>query len=104
MNDTDEDGNTALAFAAFKSKPEVVKALLGAKAYVNARNCNGHTPLMSSVMGPLVKDTKKVTDCVVELLAANADVGMLNAKGESALDKAVIFGASESVCGLLKKF
>ena len=111
VNDVDVDGNTALAFACFKSKPGVVQLLLEGGSNVNAMNHNGHTPLMSACMGPAAtggeggkeddEGFQRVEECVRLLLLCKADVSLTNREGETALDKASKSAVPRSVLLLL---
>ena len=114
VDDVDVDGNTALAFACFKSKPGVVQLLLEGGSNVNAMNHNGHTPLMSACMGPAAtggeggeggkeddEGFQRVEECVRLLLLCKADASLTNREGETALDKASKSAVPRSVLLLL---
>jgi ankyrin repeat protein len=53
----DELGNTALHYAAYYEKDDIVLYLLENKANVNARNINGLTPLHSTCFSSTQKET-----------------------------------------------
>ncbi|MBL9118313.1 MAG: ankyrin repeat domain-containing protein [Phycisphaerae bacterium] len=92
-------GDTALMRAARTGKFESMKAILDAKADVNAKNNLGHTPFMFASMNG---DVKKLE----ALKAAGADVAAKDARGWNALDYANnrIDAGKNPVVAYLKEF
>jgi ankyrin repeat protein len=74
------DGCTALIYAATDSNPAVAALLLKAGADVNARGTDGRTTLMSAVTGAGTIDTIRI------LLEAGADPSLKDDSGLTALD------------------
>ena len=95
VNAKDENGDTALIWAARYDKEKVVSALLAAGADVNVKNAYGTTALMLAARNGNEK-------AVAALLAAGADVNAANASGNTALMWAVRYG-KEKVAAVLKK-
>ncbi len=76
-----KNGCTALWWAAARNNPEILRALLAAKASVNIANKDGCTPLMNAA-------DKANVEAVRILLDAGADVKAVNNKQETALHAA----------------
>ena len=66
LEQQDDAGNTALHYAAGLEKPEILEALLDARAQINAANFNGEVPL-------LIAARKGRTENVARLLDRGAD-------------------------------
>jgi hypothetical protein len=82
MNEPDGDGWTAIFYAAAKGQTEAVKALIDAKANVNAKGKrDGETPLMVAALSGYV-------DVVKALLVAGADKNAKDSKGRTAAQMA----------------
>ena len=79
-NARDEDGTTALMYAARNNEsPDVVKALIDAGANVNARNGSDDTALL------IVARYNTNPDVIKSLVAAGADVNVKNKENSTAL-------------------
>jgi hypothetical protein len=78
VNLRDEDGRTALMFAAGYGRLEIVELLLRAGAKVNAQSKSGATALMEAAR-------EGATETVRALLLAGADVSLRDEDGHSAL-------------------
>ena len=78
MNARDNEGTTALVFAALGGDAETVQALLDAGADVNAKNSDGWTALMQAASGG-------DAETVQALLDARADVNAKDNDGVTAL-------------------
>lgn len=96
LDQADDDGWTALDFAAFRGCAEAVQMLVAAGARVDAPP-HATTPLMHCCVGG---ESEGHLRCARELLGAGADACALNACGESALSRASYMGQSHMV-GLL---
>jgi len=79
LDPKDEDGNTALIFAAENSNAEVVAALIRANPSINETNEEGRTALMEAANADDV-------EMVRSLLAAGADVNLKDEDGDTAYD------------------
>ncbi|HNX77448.1 MAG TPA: ankyrin repeat domain-containing protein [Candidatus Rifleibacterium sp.] len=89
VNAIDEDGYTALMYAASKNEPELTRSLIKAGADVNARASNGQTPLMAAVLyGP---------ETVAVLLESGANLEATDEKGFTPLMIAVEKSREETV-------
>jgi ankyrin repeat protein len=62
VNQTDQDGRTALMYAAFNGHAEVAKILLAHKTDVNLRDPEGRTALMFASSGPFPETVKLLLD------------------------------------------
>jgi uncharacterized protein len=62
VNNTDQDGRTALMYAAFNGFTEIVKILLEKKAMVDMRDQGGKTALMFAASGPFPETLKLLLD------------------------------------------
>jgi len=89
------DGSTAMIYASYHGKLESVKALIEAKANINATNSGGHTALMYAAF-------EGRTDVVNELLKAGADVNIADKSGLTALTQAALKGQKDVVKALVK--
>jgi ankyrin repeat protein len=90
------NGLTALMMAVPYASPELVRALLDAKASVSARDVRGMTPLMLAVAAE-----NQDPDVVKLLLAAGSDPATKDIYGETAADWAKKYGYA-STLSLLK--
>lgn len=95
IEDSDEEGCTALMRAVCNGQIDRVEKLLAAGANVNAQSNNGFTPLMFAA-----KDGR--TKLVHLLIAAGAEVQMYDDKGNTALIFAAATGKSKTVRALIK--
>ena len=77
----DDQGGTALMFAAETGQTNIVNALIARGAGVNDRNDKGYTALMLAVQ-------KDHLDAAKALIAAGADVNAKDNEGKTALDMA----------------
>ena len=77
----DDQGGTALMFAAETGQTNIVNALIARGADVNAQNDRGYTALMLAVQ-------KNHLDAAKALIAAGADVNAKDKDGKTALDVA----------------
>jgi uncharacterized protein len=62
VNKTDQDGRTALMYAAFNGYAEIVKILLEKKAIVDMRDQGGKTALMFAASGPFPETVRLLLD------------------------------------------
>lgn len=62
VNKTDQDGRTALMYAAFNGYTEIVKILLEKKAMVDIRDQGGKTALMFAASGPFPETVSLLLD------------------------------------------
>jgi len=88
---TDDDGSTALMFAANEGQAEATRLLIEKGADVNARRKDGHTPLVAAVAGGGKLEVIKV------LVENGADCNAAGAFGVSALRMAELGGQTEVV-------
>ena len=93
INATDEDGYTALHFAAKKGYRECVDLLILSGADVNTRSLNGDTPLHAAVEGGHAY-------CVKLLILSGADVNTKSSTGTTPLYAAVFRGYVQCVKAL----
>lgn len=89
------DGSTALIYAAYHGKLESVKALIEAKANINFTNSGGHTALMYAAY-------EGKTEIVNELIKDGADVNIADKSGLTALTQAALKGHKDIVKSLIK--
>lgn len=82
VNQKDENGFTALFWAARLNNPNTAQALLKAGADINAQSPKGDTPLMAAIIN-------NNPDLVRLFLAEDTDLSIQDVDGETALDKAV---------------
>jgi hypothetical protein len=95
VNAKDQNGQTALTYAAVQGDADSVKALVAAGADLNAQDNSGQTALMNAAMGGHL-------DCVKALIAAGADVAMCNkVGGQTALMVAPMSGNVDCVKALI---
>ena len=92
VNAQDDDGNTALMFAA-ESEPLIVQTLLRAGADPDHQNRSGNTALMSAVRS-------EDLDCIRALIDGNASTSLQNREGSNAIDLARQTG-NESILRLV---
>jgi ankyrin repeat protein len=88
-------GDTVLHTVCSWGDLTAVEILVSAGADVNARGDQGATPLFNAVIG----ESSKVVSC---LLAAGADVRILNSYNRAVLDYARSTSAPLSILGLLE--
>jgi ankyrin repeat protein len=93
VNQTDEDGRTALRVASEKGNTEVIQKLLKTGANVDQPDHWGNTPLMAALRRPKI---------VQQLLDAGANVNQTNTDGNSPLINATSNLRTEVVSQLLK--
>lgn len=80
---TDEDGFTALHWAAWSGLPQCADLLIAkAPQLINVQDANGYTPLMLAAM-------RGNPETVAHLLADGADMKLTNKDGKTALDLAI---------------
>jgi uncharacterized protein len=92
----DASGNTALMGAAFKGYRDMVKALMNAGVDVNQRNESGATALtFAATFGQM--------EIAEDLLEAGAQLDLLDSRGKSPIDHAVI-QENEPMVRLLEKY
>lgn len=94
VNAKDNNGETALMFAASFEHADFAKTLLDAGADVNAKNNSNQTALMRVAFG--------YADVAEILLKSGADVNAIDCYGKTALDYA-IKKANTDVVSLIKK-
>jgi ankyrin repeat protein len=80
VNHQDDDGATALIYAARNGDTPAVNALLRNGASVNIANHNGETALMKAAASSCTEETVRA------LLSAGADLTARDHKGRNALD------------------
>lgn len=90
----DSLGQPVLHRAAETGQPEVVRALVRAKAKLNPK-ANGCTPLLAAIQN-------RHTDCALELIQARADLKPTDLLKRDALMNAAVSGQTEIVRALLK--
>ena len=95
VNLIDQNGESALMWAARVGNIEIVNSLLNAGADVNLITNHGGTALMCAAVN-------RHTEVVDILIAANADVNLINQYGASALMLAAHRGHAEVVKSLIK--
>src|SRR6266550_2425108 len=95
-NAKDKAGWTALLWAAFSGRTDIVRALLEKGANVNATDDSGKTPLMSAAF-------RGHTDTVRTLLEKGADVNAKSKAGRTALMSASDLGQLDTVRVLLEQ-
>jgi uncharacterized protein len=106
----DEFGTTPLIDASYYGDYEIVEALCGLGADVNARASTGETPLVNVVRGAAFSEASKPLECASLLLQCGANPNSLVYDGCNALHQAIIhvqvdlvelflkFGADPRVC------
>lgn len=102
LNETDDQGWTALMMAAYVGEPSFVKALLKKGANVNAKNKAGLTALFLAT-NSLVWDPSRETDIAKLLIERGADVNTKNESGVTPLMIAARRGSLKVVKLLLEK-
>jgi ankyrin repeat protein len=80
----DENGRSAIHYAAFENEPSVIKKLLEYGAEIDAMDNHSFTPLMMAVI-------RGNTECVRILLRRKANQTLLDKKGRTAFDIATMF-------------
>ena len=94
VNARDEDGATALHFAAAYGTPEKIAALLNAGADINARDEHGETALHFVAIFGTPED-------IAALVNAGADLNARSDTGRTALHLVARFGKPETIAVLL---
>ena len=94
LNAKDEDGRTALMWAA-ENTPEVVSVLLRAGADINVRDNYGSTVLIRAAQNC------ENPDVITVLVEAGADVNAKNNDGDTALIRAAQLGTPDGISALL---
>ena len=92
----DKYDSTALLWAAFHSRIDVVNVLMKSEANINRQNRHGYTPLMRAAFD-------NSTDVIEVLLHDCADRSIVDVKGNTALDLAREFNYKEAI-RLLEKY
>lgn len=97
----DEDGYSALIWAAGAGCNDTVAVLLEAGADPNLTNSDGNTPLIEAVLGDGYGEIEEMHEIFAEiaelLLEAGADAEAQDADGKTALDHAREFGLGHLV-------
>jgi ankyrin repeat protein len=96
VNEVDDTGATALAWAAMRNNSAQVARLLKARANPNITDVNGVSPLMLAIDGNHVESVRL-------LLAAGADPNLARTNGETPLMSAVRIGSPDIVRQLLAR-
>lgn len=91
----DQDGNTALIYAASYGNTANVESLIKYKADLDATNKFGDTPLMIAAENGNTDNIK--------LLLSKANVNAMNQDGDTALTLAIKYGTSDAINLLLKE-
>ena len=105
-NAADEDGESALMFAASCGCPEVVAALLAAGADPNRQNSYGQTALSSAVISDGEADNEELRPLYIRivelLLEAEADPSIADSDGKRPIDHAREYYGLEHMVKLLE--
>ena len=102
INEPDNEGWTALHWAAYYQEPDVVKWLLENGTDVSAKNNRGETALY--VIVDLEDDDDETLAIIDELLEAGASPHAKNNLGETPLEIALEFREKSKIVKLLKPF
>jgi len=89
-----EAGSTALEYAVLTSRPEIVRALLAAKARVDIRYKDGETVLHTAA-------AKGNREIVASLIGAGAPIKAIDNNDNTPLDESVLHGQADAMAVLL---